>query len=781
MYSIIETYGQQLMRAPDHSEYHLPCLVEDEHGIRLLLTTESVMATIWASAQLSGAQGLVRINRSGFAFTTVEHFVEQRTENPYSHAYEMPDRHWLPVAEWGFGYPALLQLWTERFASGDDPLAQLHTHTEFSAFDGYQTMDELGQRMTEMGQKHFAITDHGNCAGHPAAHKMADQYGLHAIYGIEAYFHDDRFARSGDARDYWHLVLWAQDDQGLKNLWAASTEAYRDGMYGAPRLDWDTLTRLNSGLLVSTACLGGPVLDPYIKGDEQRALTNLARLGDIFGERLFIELHTNRLPDQVRGNQWLVEVAAKTGVPLVAVVDSHYARKEQKRDHKAWIAMQTNEDVSADTDLFSGDTHYHLHSVHEVRAALDYLPDDVIEKAIAQTTAIAESCTAAITPKVATPVYSRETAEHPDPVKHDIERFVDQGLAGLATRIPKNADPQPYIDKYEYETPMLIEKGFAGYYLITADIVVWAKDHGILVGPGRGSGGASVNAWALRITELDPVKGNLLIDRFMTPGRKSLPDFDLDFPSTRQDEVVAYVQERWGHEHVARVGSHMRLKNKGTFKAIQRTIQSELPGESFTWVVAINKLVDQAEASTAGLGLSWDDLMDQVGELLQPFRDKMPELFRLAEEFHHRLQHYGKHAAGFIIDPDANLESELPMRLGDAKGDGVAPMVTQWDMEALEYVGKVKFDLLSLRNLDTLQGTIDLIKADTGIVINPYVWDEEYNDPEVAEMLSDGWTLGCFQIETPLGTRITRQLKPKDRDDLTNIVTICCPGPLRSG
>lgn len=784
MYTPVQSFGQQLMRAPDHAEFQLPCLVEDQHGIRLLIALDTISATLWADVTSAGAQGIIRVTKAGFSFAPSEQFTKHRVQNAFAPVFEMPDRFWMTV-DWGLDFPAMLQAWQNRYASGDDSFAQMHTHTEFSAFDGYQTMEEYAQRLTEMGQRHMPVTDHGTCAGHPAAHRMADEFGLHAIYGMEAYFVDDRFSREGNTWDYWHLMLWAQDDEGLRNLWGASTESERDGKRGKwPRLDWDTLSRFNSGLMVSTACLGGPLLGPFTENNEEKALTNLARLGDLFGDRLYVELQTTHLPEQIRANQWLVDVAQKNAVPMMVGVDAHYARKEQAGHHRAWIAMQTSEDVNSnEKGLFSAQDYY-LHSIDEVREALNYLPGDVVEKAIATTTTAAERCTAEIKPQVVTPVYSKPTAEYPDPIAHDIERFMDLAIEGFQSRvIDKGLDVAPYQAKFEHEGPLLISKMFCGYYLICAEFVIWAKEQGILVGPGRGSGGASIFAWIMRITELDPVEGKLLIDRFMTEGRKSLPDFDIDFPSSRAEEVIQHVQERWGKEHVARVGSHMRLKNKGTFKGIQRALQSELPGESFGWVVTISKIIDQAEASTAGLGLSWDELFDISGDLLLPFKEKMPTLFALAEQFHLRLQTYGKHAAGIIIDPDHDLEAELPMRRGDEDDKGTSPMVTQFDMDALEYLGKVKFDFLRLRNLDTIQLTIDSIEADSGRRINPYEWtaDSEYSDPEVFENLSNGWTLGVFQIDTPLGTRVTKQLKPRNRSDLTNIITIGRPGPLRSG
>jgi DNA polymerase-3 subunit alpha len=779
MYTVVESFGRQLLRAPDGSEYHLACLVEDVHGIRMLLATDLVPEAAWMAAVSGGAQGLIRVTRQGFSFTTLEQFAKHRSENTFARAFELADRHWMAV-DWGLDYPSLLRAYTDRYASAEDPFAQLHTHTEFSAFDGYQSMEEYAQRLTEIGQRHMPVTDHGICSGHPQQQWTAAEFGLHPVFGMEAYFVNDRFSREGDKYDYWHLLLWAQDDEGLKNLWALSTESYRDGFWQYPKIDWDSLRRLNSGLLVSTACLRGPLAEPFLQGQEEQALANLARLGDIFGDRLYVELQTTHLEDQAKVNNWLVGVASRTGVPMIAAADAHYARKEQVPDHKLWIASRTSD---KETDLFSA-SDYYLHTIDEVRSALSYLPDDIVEKAIANTTTVAESCTAEIRPQSVTPVYSKPTAEHPDPIKHDAERFMDLVLAGLQNRVlDKGLDPAPHIAKIEHEGPLLLRKGFAGYFLICAEFVTWAKDRGIRVGPGRGSGGASECAWLMRITELDPVEGNLLIDRFLTEGRTELPDFDIDFPSSHGEEVIAHVQERWGKEHVARVGSVMRLQNRGSFKAAQRALANRLPGESFAWVNTISKIVDQAEASTAGLGLSWDELTDQVGDLLQPFQDKMPELFRVAREFHDRIYGYGKHSAGFIIDPDHDLEAELPMRRGDEKEDGTAPMITQWDMDALSWIGKVKFDMLRLRNLDTIQRVLDQIEQDTGREIDPYEWTEagEYSDPQVFEQLAQGWTLGVFQVETPLGTRVTRQLKPRSRRDLMNIITIGRPGPLRSG
>lgn len=772
-YRLVQHFG---LARSEHGDAPCPAVVEDEEGDRLLLVESLIPVEVWSQAAQLGVVGLARISEAGLAYTPVEQFSDYRTKAAFGANFQLADQHWAEPVPPGRSVREMARRWRARRERAN-PFVHLHTHSEFSPLDGLSTMDEIGTAVLADGQSAIGIADHGTCAGHPALQRMATEFGIRPVFGIEAYFTGDRHARV-DPHDYWHLCLFAKDDQGLRNLWGLSTESYRDGFYGKPRIDWDSLARWREGLICSTACLRGPLLGPFGHNDETRAVANLGRLGELFGEDLYLELHTNHLPAQVAGNNWLVQLAARYRVPMIAAVDSHYAGKEQRQDHRVWLGVTTASDVVDDSDLFAGEQDYHLMSVAEVRDSLSYLDSQLVESAVRATGELAAKCTAQIRPQQAKPVFSRPTAEHSDPVRHDEARFVDGALANWDERITRRGmDPKPYLERSRYEGRLLLDKQYAGYYLICADFVNWAKEHGILVGPGRGSGSASLYAYLHRITEVDPIEANLSLDRFMTPGRKSLPDFDIDLPSTRAEEVIDYVQHRWGHEHVARVGSHIRLQNKGAFKGVQIALASQLPEGSYGWVETINKLVGAAEATTAGLGLGWDELMDQVGESLDPFKERAPALFYYAEMFQGRLRTYGKHAAGFIIDPDTDLEAELPMR---SSGDG-GPMVTQFDMDALEYLGKVKFDFLRLKTLDIVQGTIDRIKADTGRSVNPYAWHEEFTDPQIFEGLADGWTMGIFQIETPLGTRTTRTIRPQTRAQVADVIAIGRPGPLRSG
>lgn len=669
----------------------------------------------------------------------------------------------------------------------------LHTHTEYSPLDGLSTTKEIVAAVKADGQTAVAFTDHGNCAVHPDAQIVCETEGVKPIFGLEAYFVDDRFAREGKPSDYRHLILWAMDDEGLKNLWAMSTESYRDGLWGKfARLDWDTLQRLNKGVMCSTACLGGPVLNPFIKGNEELAISNLLRLKEIFGDRLYAEIQTGLQEDQLRGNAWLLKQAHAYGIEPVITCDSHYPTPKEKAAHKVWLASAMNKtlDELADSSMFEGDEDYHIMSGFEVIGYMgqnrqyaldqndypDYL-DELLNRAYANTQVIADRCSAKIELSSHTPVYSRKTEDHPNPAKHDIERLLTQCMDRWDERTSgKKHGSTAYMRRFENEFTMIAAKGFAGYFLMVADLVGYAKETGILVGPGRGSGGGSLVAYLLGITEIDPVEHDVLFERFMTKGRTELPDFDIDFPSSKKAEMYGYVAKRWGETHVATVGTHMRLKSKSVIQSVARALKDTLPEGHWTDMMECSKIIEAAEGDTAGLGLSWDELWDRAGDLLQPYADRYPDVFLYAKRFHGRLKGYGKHPAGVIIDPDHPLTENLPLRMGE---DGT--MIAQFDLKVLELLGYVKFDLLNIANLDMIQTAMDLIFEHTGKRITPYTWTEELEDPLLYDEIGKGHCLGLFQIGSAIGTAMSRRMKPDGLHELADMVTLVRPGPSRSG
>lgn len=796
--------------------YPLPCLVEDPDGLRLLLlppATSEIPLGLWQRAHAAGAALLVCVEDGEgiYSVLSVEAFLDRRTENQRTQSYG--------VAGWqGFiaveppTYRGLLEHHQEREQAANETVGtfvHVHTHSEYSQLDGLSRVSEIVTAVVADGQDAVCFTDHGNVAVHPEAQEECDKAGIKAVFGMEAYLVPDRHRRGtswfedehgnrvdpanlddeakkrlvkkSDAQqalnEYTHICLWAMDQEGLRNLWALSTEGYREGFYGKPRIDWESLTRLNAGIIASTGCLRGPVSHPLIDGNHATATENLGRLASIFGDRLYVEIHTNHLEEQIRVNHLLVEMARGMGLPLLAAVDSHYACEDDKETHRAWLAMQTNKDLTDDTSLFAGGQDYHLKTEAEVRKSLEYLDPQVVDEAVHNTVVLASRCNARVEGAVTTPTFSKASKEHPDPVRRDVQRLIELCLSNWQRKVIGKRQPESvYMERFEREMKLLIDKAFCGYFLVVADYVGWAKSQGCLVGPGRGSGGGSLVAYLANIVEIDPVDADLLFERFLTEGRTSLPDFDIDFPATWRERLKDYVRSRWGEENVVTIGTITRLQSKGAFNDSARVLKPTLPYEvSFTDANLLKKAIDAADAPLAGKHLPWDEFCDQFSDLVDPLRAKYPEVFHLTDRVLGRVKTYGKHAAGVVISTGKSL-ADLPMR-ADKDGN----MVTQFDMVALERLGYVKFDLLTLRTLDTIQVAMDLVRERFGIEINVYDWKDEYADPQVWDEICAGRTLGLFQVETRAGTRLVRRYQPHSLHDLAAVMTLVRPGPVRSG
>ena len=827
-FRLVESYddSSDLLTVEGRS-FPAQCLVEDDEGLRWFLTQRSdVIPTYsWIKAASSGAAALLCPGEIGFAAMTVETFMDARRE--VTGGYAAPESWSTFVALPGYAELLAAPAYgviqpnhgfdrSSAHLQSEAGLVHLHTHSEYSLLDGLSTLSEVVAQVVAQGGTHVGITDHGNCAGHPDLQAECDKAGLKPVFGMEAYLVDDRLIRAEDfdvewerthtspefgpdvsakdkaaalkeienertearkaftatLRDYYHLTLVALDQTGLHNLWAMSTESFRDGFYYKPRMDWDTLAKYSEGVAATTACLRGPLCHhALLDGDEQAARARLGRLLDIFGDRLYVEIHTNQLPEQIKVNHQLVTLAREHSVPLLAAVDSHYAAADDRQAHRTWLSVQTNADVADETTLFAGGQDYHLKTEAEVREALAYLGDDVVEEAIVNTSALASACTATMIGSSEPPVYSRKGG-----AAADAERLLDLCMANWAKTEGKRESQEVYWARFEREFDLLVRKGFCGYYLMTSEQTRWAKANKILVGPGRGSGGGSLVAYLALITDIDPVEADLLFERFMTEGRTSLPDFDVDYPASKKRIMQQHARDVYGEDAVTVVGSVLRLKNKGVVKKLGTALKSQLPEDFFRDQQAISAIIDAAEADTAGLGLSWDDLWAKAGEELQPFRDSYPDLFDMADHLVGRVNTFGQHAAGLIISPEGSLANRLPLRRAEDDGH----MIAQFDKDVLEELGYVKFDLLTLRTLDTIQETIDLIEQRRGRRIDVYSWTEEYNDPQVWEEVAEAHTLGIFQIETNLGTRYAKQMRPQSLADLADLVTIVRPGPRNS-
>lgn len=786
---IIEIYDPDGLVEIQAISYPKVALVEGDDGVRGLLLPDlfEIPVPLWERSYLDGARWLLAPAFDRWVGITVEKFETMRVRE--GHLYKLAGG-WSITGEPGPpSYRALLGAYRDQeayersFLPKTEPFVSLHSHSEFSPLDGLSTVDEMVARAVEMEQPAIAVTDHARCAAHPKLQKAARGVGIKPIFGIEANLTDNRFLRKDDVEegkakellaDYRHLILWAETDEGLRNLWAMSTEANLTGFYGRPRIDWDLLRRFSTGLMVSTACLRGPLSWWILRDDEPQAEAILGRLLEIFPERLWIELHTNQMADQKKVNEALVSMATKFSLPVIAVTDSHYPCEADRHLHKIWLAATTDRDVTDDLGLFEGDESFHLMSVDEVRRSLDYMPPGLVDQAVAQTVVIADRCHVEIVGKTVVPIYSKQGG-----AQRDVDRVIDLCLEAWPRRVlaRHKADPDVYAARFEYEMKILISKRFCGYFLMEWDQVNYAKTNHILVGPGRGSGAGSLVAYLLGITEVDPIQYDLLFERFITEDRVDPPDFDVDFPSSKRIVMQDYTTERFGPEYVMRVGTHTRFRNKGIIRALAKALGSEIGDLHYPDIDEICRVIDKAESHSAGLGIKWDELMEEWGEVLAPYVAKYPILFETAEKLVKRLRTYGRHAAGMVITTDEPLVGRFPMRASEESNQPIS----EFDMKDLEMLGLLKFDILTLRTLDTLQMCLDLIHEFTGEMIDVYQWDAEYDDPQVWDEICAGHTMGMFQVETTAVTKLTRRFQPRSIGDLADVITLVRPGPSRSG
>lgn len=792
-----------------------PCIVEDEsNGLRaLLIDTLDIPVHVWTSAHSAGASIIaVPIPEGEQAlYLRAERFMDVRIEGAF--AYSVPESAW----SLGAVTSSLMEMAqsTQQAPApapgGDDQphFVHLHTHSEYSLLDGLSTIEEMVTSVVNDGGRALGVSDHGNVAAHPELQRICDEADIKPIFGSEVYLVPDRHRRGkkryyvhdngidievdpdsisdksqiiekSDSREalneYQHVCLWAKTDEGLRNLWSMSTIGYTEGFYGKPRIDYDVLSRFSEGVIASTGCLRGPLAHPFINGDEQTARENTARLAGIFGDDLYVEIHTNQLPEQIKANEFSLKIAREMGLGIIASVDSHYATPAQKNVHQAWLAIQTDSDLADDSSLFAGGHDYHLATQDEVIAALNYLPAEVVAEAVETTSRVADQCTARITGEPHPPVYSKPSAEHPDPVKRDEERLVDLCLSNWEAKSKgKSYTDDEAVDRFEREMSLLRSRSTCGYFLVVADYVNHAREMGALVGPGRGSGGGSQIAYYCGITGLDSLEHDLLFERFLNEGRNELPDFDVDFPTKWREPLKAYLRERWGQDNVLSIGTVIRLQPKGAFNDAIRVMKHY--GVEIQWSEAeeLRKAITAAMVPLAGAKLSWPKFVTDHEDLVSRMRANHPEIMGLMETFLGRVKSFGKHAAGVVVSTDKPL-TDLPMRT-DSEGN----LISQFDMDSLGALGYIKFDLLTLRTLDTIQGTLDRIEEDLGHRPDLENFLDEHDDPQVWEHLSAGNTLGVFQVETPTGTRLTQRFRPESVDDLSAIMALVRPGPSRSG
>lgn len=621
----------------------------------------------------------------------------------------------------------------------------LHLHTEYSLLDGACRIEPLVLRAKELGMTSLAITDHGNMYGAVDFYKTCKKHGIKPIIGCEVYVAPrTRFDREKVLdKDYNHLILLCENEKGYKNLIKLVSLSYTEGYYYKPRVDHDILEKYHEGLICLSACLAGEIPQAILERDYERAKNTALWYRDVFGEdNYFLELQDHGIKEQKIVAEGIKRLNSETGIPLVVTNDVHYIEKEDSKIQQVLICIATNHVIGEDTGLEFHSQEFYLKSEEEMKKLFPELPE-----AVENTAKIAERCNFDFEfGKTKLPYF-----EINEDISH-FEYFRRLCYEGLEKRYTD--PPQEYKDRLEYELETVNKMGYTDYYLIVADFVSFAKAQGIPVGPGRGSGAGSLAAYCMGITDLDPMKYNLLFERFLNPERVSMPDFDIDFCYERRQEVIDYVTRKYGADHVAQIVTFGTLQTRAAIRDVGRAM-----GMPYSAVDAVAKLVPNEYKITiddAVKSSKLRELMDQDA--------RVAELIDTARKVEGMPRNTSTHAAGVVITHDP-VSSYVPL----ATNDGL--VVTQYIMTELEELGLLKMDFLGLRTLTV----IDVASKNAGIDINKIPID----DPEVYKLFSRGQTEGIFQFESSGMKQMLMNLKPTKLEHLIAANSLYRPGPAK--
>ncbi len=641
----------------------------------------------------------------------------------------------------------------------------LHCHTEYSLLDGANKVDKLLQRIKALKQPAVAMTDHGNMFGAVEFYREAMSHGIKPIIGCEIYVAPaSRFERKGvdkGPKEYNnHLILLAMNHEGYRNLCKLVSLGYMEGFYYKPRVDKDLLKELNGGLIALSACLQGEVAQALCAGNVEKARSAAQTYASIFADRYYIEIQDNKLSEQERVNPLLVELARDLSLPVVATNDCHYGEREDYHAHDVLLCVQTGKTVSEENRLKMETDELFLKSADEMQKGFAYCPD-----AVQRTLEIAERCNVEIEfGKYHFPAFT-------PPKKISLDDYLDElAHAGLEDRLKDVTDPKTrkaYLERLEFELDVIKRMQFPGYFLVVADFINYAKRSGIPVGPGRGSSAGSLVAYALNITDLDPIRHVLLFERFLNPERRSMPDIDVDFCIRGRAQVIQYVKDKYGADRVAQIATFGTLKAKAAIKDVGRAL-----GFSFAETDAIAKLIP---APKQGFDHTLTDSIKMEPRLQELIKSdgRIKNLIDHALRLEGLVRHASTHAAGVVLS-NLPLVDHLPLFVDKEGG-----IVTQFDMGSVEKIGLVKFDFLGLKTLTLIHDCLKLVEMTRGekIDLNRLALD----DKKSYRLLCDGNTTGVFQLESTGIREMTVRIRPNCFEDLVAILALYRPGPLDSG
>ncbi|MEV7330282.1 DNA polymerase III subunit alpha [Micromonospora sp. NPDC093244] len=662
-----------------------------------------------------------------------------------------------------------------------DSFAHLHVHTEYSMLDGAARLKDLFAEVKRQGMPAVAMTDHGNMHGANDFYKQAMAAGVTPILGIEAYvapesrFHKKRVRwgrpeqKSDDVSGsggYTHKTIWARNRTGLHNLFKLTSRAYTDGFFVKwPRMDTELLAEFSEGLMATTGCPSGEVQTRLRLGQSAQALQAAAKYQEIFGkENYFLEIMDHGLDIEKRVRDGLLEIGRKLDIPPVVTNDSHYTHEVQSEAHDVLLCVQTGSNVADPNRFKFGGSGYYIKSADEMRAVDS---SDVWLEGCRNTLLVAEK----VDPKgmfefhnlmPRFPVPEGETEE---------SWFRKETFAGLARRYP-NGIPEGHVVQAEYELGVINQMGFPSYFLVVADFIQWAKKQGIAVGPGRGSAAGSLVAYALGITDLDPIQHGLIFERFLNPERVSMPDVDIDFDERRRGEVIKYVTDKWGEDKVAQIATFGTIKAKAAIKDSARVL-------GFPYAVG-DRITKAMPPAVMGKDIPLTGIFDskhpryaEAGEI-RGLYDSDPDVRKVidtAKGIEGLIRQTGVHAAGVIMSAEPIIE-HIPLMRRDADG----AIITQFDYPTCESLGLLKMDFLGLRNLTIIDDAVKNIELNHGLKLD--LLGLPLDDPAAYELLARGDTLGVFQLDGGPMRSLLRLMKPDNFEDISAVLALYRPGPM---
>ena len=631
--------------------------------------------------------------------------------------------------------------------------AHLHVHTEYSLLDGSNKIKEYVSRVKELGMNSAAITDHGVMFGVIDFYREAKAQGIKPILGCEVYVAPgSRFEKeaggSGEDR-YYHLVLLAENNTGYQNLMKIVSKGFVEGYYYKPRVDLEVLREYHEGIIALSACLAGEVQKNLLRGMYQEAKKAALQYEEIFGKgNFFLELQDHGLSEQATVNQRQLRLSEETGIPLVATNDVHYTYAEDEKAHDILLCIQTGKKLADEDRMRYEGGQYYVKSPEEMKALFPYAL-----QALENTQKIADRCEVTIEFGVT------KLPKYDVPEGYTSWEYLNKLCFEGLKRLYK--DPgQELRDRLNYELEVIRTMGYVDYFLIVWDFIKYAKDHGIKVGPGRGSAAGSIVSYCLGITTIDPIRYQLLFERFLNPERVSMPDIDVDFCFERRQEVIDYVVEKYGADRVVQIVTFGTMAARGVIRDVGRVM--DLP---YAFVDSIAKLVPKELNITLDKALNNPEMKKAYEE-----NPQVKELIDMSRRLEGLPRHTSMHAAGVVIS-QKSVDEYVPLSLG---ADG--SVVAQFTMTTLEQLGLLKMDFLGLRTLTVIQNAVLLAEKSSG---KKQDMDQiDYNDPNVLGMIGQGKTEGVFQLESGGMKNFMKELKPNNLEDIIAGISLYRPGPM---